>query len=210
MSKSAARKPAWQNRIIGHGEMPAGQFLAHPSNWRVHPQFQQEAMGGALSEIGWVDEVTVNRRTGRIVDGHLRVTLALRQGEHTPVPYREIDVSDEEEALILATKDPIAALAVPDDRQLAAVMEDVSTADPALLQLLDELAFGATLAATEAGDSSADGRNLDRRQTSVKAVFSAAQVAIIEEAIQSAGIANRGDALTAICEAYLGERQFNV
>ena len=79
--------------------MPASEFLANPLNWRIHPQFQQEAMTGALNEIGWIDEVTVNTRTGRIVDGHLRVTLALRAGDNTPVPYKEVDLSEEEEAL---------------------------------------------------------------------------------------------------------------
>lgn len=120
--------------------MPASEFLANPLNWRIHPQFQQEALSGALNEIGWIDEVTVNRRTGRVVDGHLRVTLALRQGEQTPVPYREIDLSEEEEALALATKDPIAALAVTDAQQYAALIDGVSSGEAALQQLVDQVA----------------------------------------------------------------------
>lgn len=200
----------WRNRIVGHGEMPASEFLANPLNWRIHPQFQQEALGGALGDVGWIDEVTVNRRTGRIVDGHLRVTLALRQGNQTLVPYREIDVSEEHEALILATKDPITALAVTDDRQLAAVMEDVSTSDPALLQLLDELAFGATLAAQAAEGGTESDRQLGERQKQIKAVFYAEQLATIEAAILATGLVNRGEALASICEAYLAERQLDV
>lgn len=130
----------WRNRIVGHGEMPASEFLANPLNWRIHPQFQQEAMAGALNEIGWIDEVTVNTRTGRIVDGHLRVTLALRAGDNTPVPYKEVDLSEEEEALALASKDPIAALAVTDNAQYLALLDGVSSGEAALQQLLDQVA----------------------------------------------------------------------
>jgi len=120
--------------------MPASEFLANPLNWRIHPQFQQEAMTGALNEIGWIDEVTVNTRTGRIVDGHLRVTLALRAGDNTPVPYKEVDLSEEEEALALASKDPIAALAVTDNAQYLALLDGVSSGEAALQQLLDQVA----------------------------------------------------------------------
>ena len=120
--------------------MPASEFLANPLNWRIHPQFQQEAMAGALNEIGWIDEVTVNTRTGRIVDGHLRVTLALRAGDNTPVPYKEVDLSEEEEALALASKDPIAALAVTDNAQYLALLDGVSSGEAALQQLLDQVA----------------------------------------------------------------------
>jgi ParB-like chromosome segregation protein Spo0J len=97
-------------------------------------------MAGALNEIGWIDEVTVNKNTGRIVDGHLRVTLALRAGDKTPVPYKEVDLSEEEEALALATKDPIAALAVTDNAQYLALLEGVTSGEAALQTLLDQVA----------------------------------------------------------------------
>jgi ParB-like chromosome segregation protein Spo0J len=57
-----------------------------------------------------VAEVLVNKRTGFVVDGHLRVAAALEHDEPT-VPVRYADLSDEEERLVLATFDPIAALA---------------------------------------------------------------------------------------------------
>lgn len=196
----------WRNRITGHGELPASEFLANPLNWRVHPKFQQDALAGALNEIGWIDEVTVNRRTGRIVDGHLRVTMALRAGEHTPVPYREVDLSEEEESLALASKDPIAALAVTDDTQLAAVMQNIATGDEALIQMLEELSFGASLAAS-AGEGEHEGdRDLGDRQKQIKAVFYAEQLATIEAAILATGLVNRGEALAEICGAYLEKR----
>jgi hypothetical protein len=45
-------------------------------------------MAGALSEVGWVAGVLVNRTTGHVVHGHLRVELALSRNEPTvPVAY---------------------------------------------------------------------------------------------------------------------------
>jgi hypothetical protein len=115
---------AWRNRIVGSGIEPAGSFLANDKNWRVHPKPQQDALGGVLSEVGWVQQVIVNKRTSEqwgkdqnvetLVDGHLRVTLALRAGEETEVPVLYVDLTPEEEDEVLATLDPIAALAVPD------------------------------------------------------------------------------------------------
>lgn len=79
---------AWRNRIVGHGEEPPGQLLANPANWRMHPREQQEALAGTLSEVGWVTHVLVNKKTGHVVDGHLRVELAISRGEPTVPLHR--------------------------------------------------------------------------------------------------------------------------
>jgi hypothetical protein len=201
MSKAPA--PKWQNRITKHGTMPAGEFLANPLNWRLHPEFQQDALAGALSEVGWIDEVTVNARTGRVVDGHLRVTLALRSSEHEPVPYREVDLSEEEEALVLATKDPIAALAATDPAQLSATLEMVSTGDEALQQLLSEMSFDAEMRALLAGDDTPENRNLGKAPNLVRVVLRVDDLALVEETLATTGEADRGKSLAAICRAYL-------
>lgn len=83
----------WKNRIIGHESHEAGWFVANPKNWRIHPAAQGEAVEGALESVGWVRSVLVNQRTGYILDGHLRITLALRQGEDTVVPVEIVDLS---------------------------------------------------------------------------------------------------------------------
>lgn len=62
----------WRNRIVGHAEVPPGELIANPRNWRAHPAEQQRALSGALAEVGWVAEVLVNRTTSHVVDGHLR------------------------------------------------------------------------------------------------------------------------------------------
>lgn len=105
--------PRWRNRISGHGEEDPNRLLCNPKNWRLHPKAQQNALAGVLAEIGWVQDVIVNRRTGFVVDGHARVALAISAGERVPVVY--VDLSEQEEALIIATFDPLSAMAVANE-----------------------------------------------------------------------------------------------
>jgi hypothetical protein len=130
----------YQNRIVGHGEKPASEFRAHGKNWRKHPKNQREALHGVLAEVGWVQDVIVNQRTGVMIDGHARVELALKQGSETMVPFIEVDLSESEEALILASLDPISAMATADSEKLDALLRDVSTGDAALQAMLADLA----------------------------------------------------------------------
>jgi len=60
----------WKNRIVGHAEVDPKTLVPNPDNWRLHPKGQKDAMEGALDEIGWVQEITVNQNTGLVVDGH--------------------------------------------------------------------------------------------------------------------------------------------
>lgn len=124
----------WGNRVLGTGEVPAGQLLANARNFRIHPRAQQDALGGILGEVGFVQGVLVNRRTHEawgkdrgvetVVDGHLRVELALSRGEDTPVPVTYVDLTPIEEERVLLTFDPIGALAGRDEEKLAALWAD--------------------------------------------------------------------------------------
>ncbi len=119
----------WRSRIIGHGEEAPDQLLANPANWRIHPKAQQDALAGVLGEIGWVQSVIVNKRTGHLVDGHLRVSLALRDDAET-IPVVYVDLSPDEEALVLATIDPLAAMAVTDGAELSELLTVAGTNNP--------------------------------------------------------------------------------
>jgi hypothetical protein len=117
---------SWRNRIIGEEMVAPDELLANPMNWRIHPWIQQESLAAVLDSVGWVKHVIVNNRTGHVIDGHLRVMLALdNPQEKIPVLY--VDLDDEEERLILATLDPIAAMAITDRTQLASLIESVDT-----------------------------------------------------------------------------------
>ena len=138
----AKRKAApWGNRIVGHGEMPAGQFLANPANWRTHGIEQDVQVSSSLHDIGFVAPVMVNKRTSAewpdgerevetLVDGHLRVKAALGRGEDTMVPFVYVDLSPEEERRVLMTFDPIGTLAGKDDELMRSLYEEVKTEWP--------------------------------------------------------------------------------
>ena len=135
-----------ENRIVGQGTEAPDQLLAHPQNWRQHPPDQQNALLDALKEIGWVKGVTVNRLTGHVIDGHLRVMLALRENL-TEIPVDYVELTSEEEHLALATLDPIAALAKTDQAKLNTVLEAASVKNEdasALLDLMDRMRGQAT------------------------------------------------------------------
>jgi hypothetical protein len=128
----------WRNRIVGEGEEAPDQLLANPLNFRIHSNHQGKVLTGALDALGWVQRVVVNRRTGHVVDGHLRVKLALQQGEGS-IPVVYVDLDETEERIALATLDPIAAMAGTDDAQLAALLEGVDVEDADLATFLAEL-----------------------------------------------------------------------
>ena len=134
----AAPTAAWRNRITGSGEEAPDQLLANPGNWRIHPRNQQNALAGALDTVGWVQQVMVNQRTGFVVDGHARVALAISRNEPS-VPVLYVDLSPEEEALVLATLDPIGAMATADEAKLNELLAEITVDDAGLLRLLGDL-----------------------------------------------------------------------
>lgn len=140
--RRAATKPQehrWKNRIVGSGEEDPTQLLANPRNWRTHPMRQRMAMRGSLGEIGWVQQVIVNQRTGHVVDGHLRVEEAI-SAEAPKVPVLYVDLSEEEEGIVLATLDPLGAMAGRSEEALQALIGELSVGDEALGALLASMA----------------------------------------------------------------------
>jgi hypothetical protein len=146
----ATPSAAWQNRIVGHADVRPADLVPNPRNWRSHPPEQQRALSGALAEVGWVAEVLVNRTTGNVVDGHLRIELALARDEPS-VPVTYVELSEDEERLVLASLDPLSAMATAEEEQLASLLEGLEPADDALRALLDELAREYKLDALRAG-----------------------------------------------------------
>ena len=130
---------AWRNRIIGSGTETPDQLLANPKNYRLHGTLQQEALHGVLNELGWCQEILVNQHTGFVVDGHLRVMLALRHNQPM-VPVKYLDLSEEEEALLLAVLDPIASLADADTAKYGTLLQDIRTGDAAVQRFLADQA----------------------------------------------------------------------
>lgn len=130
---------SWQNRIVGEGEESPDQLLANPANWRRHPAEQREALRGILREVGWVQRIVVNKRSGFVIDGHARIEEAISNGE-SKVPVVYVDLSPAEESLVLAVLDPIGAMATRDQEALDALLDEAKSREPGLQALLDQLA----------------------------------------------------------------------
>ena len=118
--------------------MDPKMLVPNPENWRLHPKGQQEAMGGVLDDIGWVAGITVNKNTGLVVDGHLRLDLALRRKEQL-VPVTFVDLTPEEEAAILATLDPISAMAKTDKAKLKSILLIAKSQSQKMQDLLETM-----------------------------------------------------------------------
>ncbi len=129
--------------------MKASDLKPNPRNWRTHPETQRAALEGVLSEIGYADALLARELPDgslELVDGHLRA-------ETTPdqeVPVLILDVDEAEANKILATLDPLAALAMADNGQLDALLRNIETSDQAIQRMLAGLAKEAGLSFDEA------------------------------------------------------------
>lgn len=112
----------------------------NPRNWRTHPAAQRRALADVISEVGWAGALLYNRRTRRLIDGHARKKVA-KPGERMPVLTGEW--TEGQELKILATLDPLAAMAGADDEHLAEILRNVETDSDAVKAMLAKLAKGA-------------------------------------------------------------------
>lgn len=127
-----------RSAIVEERDVAIAELVPHPKNWRTHPRAQVEALRQVLDRVGWLQRVIVNRVTGHMLDGHLRVELAAQLGERT-IPVEYVEVAEEEEALVLATMDPIAGMAGLAADTLADLLREVD-AQGELQALLGDLA----------------------------------------------------------------------
>jgi DNA modification methylase len=142
-STATTRRAMIRDRVEGLIRVPASELHPHPANWRRHPDHQRAALRGVLRQIGYADALLARRDGERLVliDGHLRQSLDPRQ----VLPVLVLDVDEAEADLLLATLDPLAALASPDPAALAALLGRVEASSSAVRDLLDDLARGAGL-----------------------------------------------------------------
>lgn len=207
-----------ENRIIGHGDEPLDNILFNPRNWRIHPLNQQNALKGVLEKVGWVQNVIINKRTGNLVDGHMRCQLAMREGQKT-VPVTYIDVSEEDEAVILATLDPVGAMAGTDKDKLNDLFGMIDADNAELNGLIDEIGKRegiVEISSEEWGEAFSKLPDTDRAPfRQVTFTLHDSQYDIIEDALKKAksegdftGSENEnqnGNAIWWICEKYLNE-----
>lgn len=128
-----------RDRIRELRRVPASQLSPNPRNWRRHPAAQENALRGMLAEIGWAGAVLARERADgvlELIDGHLRADTA----SSAMIPVLVLDVTEEEAAKILATHDPIGAMAEADPAMLEQLLAEIETESDGVRALLDELA----------------------------------------------------------------------
>jgi len=127
-----------KDRVVELLRVRAADLAEHPSNWRKHPERQRAALRGVLEDIGYAGALIARRDDdGRLVliDGHLRKSLDADQ----VLPVLVVDLSESEAEELLATYDPISALARPDPQALIDLLARVSTESGPLADLLENL-----------------------------------------------------------------------
>lgn len=130
----------YRNRILSLEYIPSGDLTAHPGNWRDHPKAQADALLGVLKEVGIAGALLAYRseRQGGalvVIDGHLRKDAAPQKW-----PVLVLDVNDEEADYLLATHDPLAAMATADAGALDALLSSVNSGEAAVQAMLADLA----------------------------------------------------------------------
>jgi hypothetical protein len=130
------KKKQFKSRIVGLDSKPASDFKFNPLNWRRHDESQREALRSMLGDVGWVATVIENVRTGHLIDGHARIEEAQRDNPAQLVPFLKVDLSKAEELAVLATLDPIGAMADQDPEVLDQLLAETVQAMPTLEDLL--------------------------------------------------------------------------
>ena len=131
-----------RDRIKELRRVRASELIPNPKNWRTHPVAQQDALRGVLAEVGYADALIARETPDglMLVDGHLRA-------ETTPdsdVPVLVLDIDEAEADLMLATLDPLAAMARADTDALLTLLESIEVENPAITAMLEALAAGET------------------------------------------------------------------
>lgn len=127
-----------RDRIKEFRRVKASDLAPNPKNWRTHPKAQKEALQGLLAEIGFAGAVLARETPNglMLIDGHLRTETAA----DSEIPVLILDVDDAEADKILATFDPIGAMADSNAAALDALLRGVETSSEAVAGMLAELA----------------------------------------------------------------------
>ncbi|HEX4613170.1 MAG TPA: DNA methyltransferase [Urbifossiella sp.] len=117
-----------------------GRDLApNPKNWRTHPPEQLDALRGVLAEVGFAGAALAYELPDgslRLIDGHARAETA----PDAEIPVLVLDVTEAEADVLLATFDPLGAMAGADASKLDALLRDVRTSNDAIAGMLQGLA----------------------------------------------------------------------
>lgn len=199
-------------------QWPIAKIKPYDRNNKIHTDASVGKLAGLIKEFGF-DQPIVITPTGEIIKGHRRY-LAAQSLKLKTVPT--IVRSDLTPAQIRAARIADNAVSSDSDYDYGAIASDLQA-------LMDEdydlLLTGLDnpddiLGAVEAIEPiepkvNKTGKTMVDKAKTVKPVLYMAQVKLFERALRQTGIKNRGQALQAICEAYLygefgAEGQFDI
>lgn len=210
-----------RDRIIGMERLPATSLNPHPKNWRTHPKHQQDAVAGALQELGIVGALIV-RKNGKhyqILDGHLRSGV----DRSIKWPCLITDLSDEEAEFFLKTYDPLTSLAGMDAKLAEELFGSFESSSQALNDMVAGLADQASralldmMASDDGGavseddgddDGDSDGFGNQDATSIMSFTLTTQQEIMVKNALAKVrnlhDISKLGDALAMMSEEYLG------
>lgn len=124
-----------RDRIRELRRVRAGDLAAHPRNWRQHPPGQRAALAAVLDQVGYADALIARELADgslQLIDGHLRADL----DADATVPVLIVDLDEHEADVVLATLDPLTAMAAEDTDRLQALLAGVRESDRHLVTFL--------------------------------------------------------------------------
>jgi ParB-like chromosome segregation protein Spo0J len=120
-----------RDRIKELRRVKASELFANELNWRTHPPGQQEALRSTLAEIGYADALIAREAPNGdlvLIDGHLRKEIT----PDVEVPVLIVDLNEDEAKKLLATLDPMAAMAETDKEALGKLLQQVDAENEGL------------------------------------------------------------------------------
>ena len=126
-----------RDRVVELRKVPANTIRPNPWNWRLHPQAQRDALTEIVEEIGFAGALIARETPDglELVDGHLRQDMS----KDELVPVLIVDMTEEEVRRLLATLDPIGAMAQTDVIALTALLDTLDVSGEATIEMLDDL-----------------------------------------------------------------------
>ncbi len=112
-----------KDRVKEFRRIPASELIPNDKNWRRHPREQVQAFQEIIDEVGFADVVIVREVDGgyELIDGHMRTGML----QDETLPAIVLDLTDEEAEIILATMDPLGAMAKSNDDKLEELIAEL-------------------------------------------------------------------------------------
>lgn len=149
-----------RDRVVELRRVPAGSLRPNPRNWRTHPKAQADALRGVLAEIGFAGAELVRELDDgslMLIDGHLRAEVA---GD-AEIPCLVLDVNEAEADKLLATFDPLSAMAEVDTVKLNELLHEVQFSSQDVADMLTKLAEEIGMLNVDEAESPEDFKEVD-------------------------------------------------